>query len=158
MNELLFWLEELTFWHWMVLGVALVIIELLMPGIWFLWLGLGALTTGLIVLFSAEMTWEYQIVIFCGFSVASIIVGRLVVRHGKQSEDHPMLNRRAQKYVGQVFTLTEATENGNGRVRIGDSVWRVRLVAATQELPADTKVRVTGVDGATLQVEQLETD
>jgi len=41
MNELLPWLQTLTFWHWMVLGVALVIVELLLPGIWFLWLGLA---------------------------------------------------------------------------------------------------------------------
>ena len=46
MNELLPWLQDLTFWHWMVLGVILVIIELIVPGIWFLWLGLGALGEG----------------------------------------------------------------------------------------------------------------
>lgn len=153
MDELLPWLQALTFWHWMVLGVALIIIEILVPGIFFLWLGIGGLATGLVILFADQLTWQYQLSLFGAFSVASIFVGRLVARRGKQSEDHPLLNRRAQRYVGQVFALIEATEQGFGRVKIGDSIWRVQLGTGGTELPVGTSVRVIGCDGATLQVE-----
>lgn len=153
MTSLLPWLETLTFWHWMVLGVVLVVLELLLPGIWFLWLGLGALTTGLIVLVASDLSWQIQSVIFCALSVVSIVVGRLVMRTAGAPEDHPTLNRRAEQYVGQVYVLEEATERGHGRVRIGDSVWRVKLTDPTAELGAGEKVTVTGVDGATLEVE-----
>jgi membrane protein implicated in regulation of membrane protease activity len=152
MDNLIPWLQGLTFWHWMVLGVALVIVELLMPGIWFLWLGLGALATGLVVLVAEQTTWQYQITIFCALSVASIVIGRLVLRRGKQSEDHPMLNRRAAQYVGQTFVLIERTERGLGRVKIGDSLWRVQLGSPTADLPAGSGVVVMAVDGATLRV------
>lgn len=152
MNTLLPWLETLTFWHWMVLGVVLVVLELLLPGIWFLWLGLGALTTGIIVFFATDLSWQIQSVIFCALSVISVIIGRLVVRN-KSPEDHPNLNRRAEQYVGQVYVLEEATERGHGRVRIGDSLWRVQLADPTSELAAGDTVSVTGIDGATLQVE-----
>ena len=156
MDELLPWLQQLTFWHWMVLATVLIVIELLAPGIWFLWLGIGGLATGLVVLFADQMIWQYQISLFCAFSVASIFVGRLVMRRSKDSDDHPLLNQRARRYVGQVFALIETSEQGFSRVKIGDSVWRVRLAAST-ELPAGSSVRVTGVDGATLQVERAET-
>ena len=153
MDSILPWLETLTFWHWMVLGVLLVVLELLLPGIWFLWLGLGALTTGLIVLVASDLSWQIQSVIFCALSVISIVIGRLVMKNVKPSEDHPTLNRRAEQYVGQTYVLEEPTEHGLGNVRIGDSIWRVRLGDQGNDLVAGDKVTVTGVDGATLKVE-----
>ena len=158
MNEFFLWLESLTFWHWMVLGAVLVIVELLAPGVWFLWLGLGAMATGTVVLFADQISWQYQLVLFGGLSIVSVIIGRLVMRRGQPAADHPMLNRRAQQYVGQVFTLLEPTENGHGRVRVGDSVWRVSLSSPDEELPAGTRVTVTDVDGATLKVEPVGSD
>jgi membrane protein implicated in regulation of membrane protease activity len=156
MDELLPWLQQLTFWHWMVLGVALIVIELLLPGIWFLWLGIGGLATGLVILFADQMSWQYQIAIFCAFSVASIFIGRQVMRRARGSEDDPLLNRRAQRYVGQVFSLTEASEQGFSRVKIGDSIWRVRLSTVGVESAMAASVRVTGSNGATLLVEPVE--
>jgi membrane protein implicated in regulation of membrane protease activity len=152
MDGLLPWLETLTFWHWMVLGVILVVLEILLPGIWFLWLGLGALTTGLIVLIISDLSWQVQSVVFCALSVISVIVGRLIMR-SRTPEDHPTLNKRAAQYIGKVYILEDSTQRGHGRVRIGDSIWHVQLVDPATELAAGDKVTVTGVDGATLQVE-----
>lgn len=152
MDSILLWLDTLTFWHWMVLGAVLIVIELLAPGIWFLWLGIGAIATGLVVLIMNELSWQLQSVIFSGFSVISVIAGRMIMRQGKQSEDHPMLNRRVEQYVGKVFVLENDSNLGYGEVRIGDSVWRVQLNDPAIHLSAGTKVIVTGVDGATLKV------
>lgn len=153
MDMILQWLDTLTFWHWMVLGGVLIVIELLAPGIWFLWLGIGAIATGLVVLFAFELTWQIQAVIFSGFSVVSIIIGRMIMRQVKQSEDHPMLNRRVAQYVGKTYVLENDTRLGYGDVRIGDSVWRVQLTDPSVQLSAGAKVIVTGVDGATLRVD-----
>lgn len=153
MDDLLQWLDALTFWHWMVLGAVLIVIELLAPGIWFLWLGIGAIATGLVVLFVAELTWQIHAVIFSGFSVVSVILGRMIMRQSKQAADHPMLNRRADQYLGKTFVLENDTRRGRGDVRIGDSIWRVQLSDTSVEFTAGTKVIVTGVDGATLLVE-----
>lgn len=156
MENFLPWLGTLTFWHWMVLGIVLIVFELLVPGVWFLWLGIGGLATGLVVVFADQMTWQYQIAIFSGFSVASIFAGRLVMRRVKNSEDHPLLNQRSQRYVGQVYTLIEASEQGFSRVKIGDSIWRVKRTTAGAELAEGSKVKVTGSDGATLLVEPTD--
>ena len=152
MDNILQWLETLTFWHWMVLGAVLIVIELLAPGIWVLWLGIGAMATGIVVLFLADFSWQLQAVIFSGFSVVSVIIGRVIMRRGKQSEDHPMLNRRADQYIGQVFILENDTKLGRSDVRIGDSLWRVQLSDRSAELSAGARVSVTGIDGATLIV------
>ncbi len=59
--QLIGWLQELTFWHWLVLGVVMVVLEIIMPGIWFLWLGLGALITGTLVFVLPDLAWQIQI-------------------------------------------------------------------------------------------------
>jgi hypothetical protein len=51
-----------------------------------------------------------------------------------------------------VFDLVEPIENGVGKVRIGDGVWKVSGPA----LAAGTVVRITGVDGAVLTVQKAE--
>jgi hypothetical protein len=147
------WLQELTFWHWMVLGTVLVILELILPGVWFLWLGLGAITTGLIVFLTDSLVWELQLVIFGAFSVIGIIIGRLIMQRKKAPTDHPNLNRRGDQYIGKVFILENASENGSARVKIGDTSWAVRLQPAGQELQEGARVSVIGLDGATLNVE-----
>jgi membrane protein implicated in regulation of membrane protease activity len=155
MDSILLWLDDLTFWHWMVLGAVLIVIELLAPGIWFLWLGLGAVATGLLVLFLTDLSWQIQAVIFSGFSIVSVIIGRMIMQQTKQSEDHPMLNRRAAQYMGRTFVLEADTKQGYGDVRIGDSIWRVQLTDPSVELNAGAKVIVSGVDGATLKVDPV---
>ena len=63
--------------------------------------------------------------------------------------DEPLLNRRGEQLIGQVVTLEEATVNGRGRARVGDSLWRV----TGPDLAAGTRVRITGIDHGTLVVE-----
>ena len=150
--QLIEWLQALTFWHWMVLGVAMVVLEIVLPGIWFLWLGLGALITGTIVFFLPDLTWEIQISVFCALSIVSVIIGRMVMSRQSEPSDHPLLNRRGAQYVGKQYTLEDATKNSQGRIRIGDTSWGVQLVPPGDDLTAGATVTVTGVDGATLQV------
>ena len=39
--------------------------------------------------------------------------------------DQPLLNRRGEQLIGRIATLTEPIKDGRGRVRIGDTMWRV---------------------------------
>ena len=41
--------STLLFWHWWVLGLVLVVIEMIAPGFFLLWIGLAAGVTGLIL-------------------------------------------------------------------------------------------------------------
>jgi hypothetical protein len=66
-----------------------------------------------------------------------------------ESERH--LNRRAESYVGRMFTLDGAIVDGRGRFRVDDTVWLVE----GPDLPAGTRVRVTGTDKTLLRVERI---
>jgi len=66
--------------------------------------------------------------------------------------ESPMAPHRAgERYIGQVVTLSEGIQDGSGRVQLGPRKWRLR----GPNLPAGSRVRVTGVDGSTLIVDRL---
>ena len=107
-------LQQVEFWHWWVLGVVLLILEVFAPGAFFLWLALAAGIVGLVVMMIPAMAWEAQLLLFALLSVASFLLGRLWLRRHPIETDLPTLNRRGEQYVGRVFTLEEPVVNGNG--------------------------------------------
>lgn len=141
-------LSPLNHWHWWILATVLGVAELLLPGIFFVWLGVAAAVTGFVAL-AADPSWEAQVLVFAVLAVISAVIGRRIYRRAWPATDHPMLNRRGQQHVGQVLVLDAAIANGSGRVRVGDSTWKV----AGPDCPAGSHVRVVAVEGVTLQVE-----
>lgn len=143
------WLESAVYWHWLVLGVILVILEVFSPGAFFLWMGIAAGAVGLILLASPGLEWEYQILLFAVFSLASIAIWRMILKRHPTQTDEPRLNRRGEQYIGRVFTLQEPVVNGLGKIRVDDSSWKIE----GPDCAEGTKVRVIDVDGVVLKVE-----
>ena len=123
-----------------------------MPGALFLWLGLAGIVTALLLLAVPETGWELRIAAFAVLSVASIFLGRRFVATRMKSMDHPTLNRRAENFIGRTCKLNEATTDGRGRLRIGDTSWAFSVTPAGCELEVGTLVMVHDVDGTTLIV------
>jgi hypothetical protein len=142
--------STLLFWHWWVLALILVILEMVLPGFFLLWIGIAAGITGLLLLLVPATPWQVQFVVFGVLALGSILAARYYIRRNPIESEDRTLNRRGEQYVGRVFTIDEAIINGIGKVRVGDSVWR----AAGPDLPAGERVKVVGVDGTMLKVEK----
>lgn len=145
-------LLEPAYWNWLLVGLVLVIVEALAPGTFFLWLGIAALgVAGVLVVFP-ELDWRFQWTLFPLLSMGTIGAWWLISRRHDQGANAAglLLNRRGLQYVGRVFTLDKPIVNGQGRLRVDDSSWKIQ----GQDCPAATRVRVIGVDGIVLQVEQ----
>ena len=142
-------MDALTYWHWWILGLVLLVLEVFAPGAVFMWMGVGAGIVGVILFFAPDLGWEYQLMIFAIFSVVTIAVWRMYVRKHPTETDKPSLNRRAEQYVGRVFTLSEPIINGIGKIRVDDSTWKIR----GEDCDVNTKVKVVSVDGTVLIVE-----
>ena len=142
-------MDGIEFWHWLSLAGVLVVVEILAPGIFFLWLGIAAALVGVVSWVWPDIHWQIQVLLFAGASVLAVVLSRRIVRAHPIETDRPNLNRRGEEYVGRTFTLDQAIVDGIGRLKVGDTVWR----AAGPELPAGTRVRVIATDGATLRVE-----
>lgn len=150
-SDLIGFLVSLGVWNWLILGVALLAIEIVAPGIFMLWLGLAALMVGVISFFVA-WPWQAQIVAFAVFSLALIPAWRRFTRKTQDASDRPFLNRRTEAMVGQVFTLDQPIVNGSGAVRVGDTLWRV----LGPDCEAGHRVKVVSADGVDLHVKPVQ--
>ncbi len=145
--------DDLAFWHWFALAAVFIVIEIFVPGIAFLWLGIAGLVTGGFLFFFPSMGIEIQGIIFAVVAVITTVAARVLIRRTSGPSDRPGLNQRGHSHVGSVYILVGDTKNGHGKVHIGDTVWSVELSPGAVEIPAGSSVRVVDVKGATLVVE-----
>ncbi len=149
MDELL---RNLAPWHWALLGIVLVILEILAPGIYLLWLGIAAgLVSALLWLFP-ELGWQAQFIAFAILSIASVALGRAWLARNPSPTDEPTLNRRGEQYIGRVVTLEEPIVNGRGKIRLDDTTWKIE----GPDCEAGSRVRISGTEGVVLRVEKAE--
>lgn len=144
------WLTTHSGWLWAILGLLLIGGEMLAPGVFLIWLGLAALITGAIAGI-AGLGWQAAGIVFAILAVACVAAGRMLTRRRSEEPDAATgLNDRGRQLIGKVFRLEATMTGGEGRIRVGDSSWRV----IGPELLAGSEVKVVRVDGATLVVEK----
>ena len=134
---------------WAALTLVLFAAEAMAPGAFMLWLGFASTAVLLAVLVFPGIPLLVQVIAFVVLSFVSIQVYRRWFRSREPQSDRPALNRRTAALVGQVVPLQEPIVAGRGRVQIADAYWTV----LGPDLPAGTRVRVTGAEGMQLQVE-----
>jgi inner membrane protein len=142
------WIVSLGSWNWFILAALLLLIEILAPGMFMLWLGLSAILVG-IISSAVVWSWQAQLIAFAVFAIAAVPAWRHFARKVEKPADSPFLNRRAEGYVGREFTLDKPIVGGVGTIRIDDTVWRVTGADA----PAGSRVRIARAEGAALMVE-----
>mgnify|MGYP005651508827 CR=1 FL=1 len=144
--------DELLYWHWWVIAVVLIILELTVSGaFFFLWLGAAAVVVGLLALIPG-VTWEAQLLAFATLAVVSVFMWR-IYKPKKLESEHPMLNKRGHQYIGRKFTLDAPIVNGVGKLIVADTTWKINGT----DMPEGTQVTVTSVDGTALHVEKAAT-
>ena len=142
--------EQIESWYWLIAGVVMIILEILLPSAYFLWMGVSAIVVGLLLLFALPgMPLLIQVIIFGVLSMVSLVLYKLYKKANPIEKDMPKLNRRGEQYVGRVFTLDEAIINGVGKVKVDDSSWKVRGT----DMPAGMKVKVLSIDSTVFYVE-----
>ena len=133
---------------WGCIALGLIAIEVMAPGAFMLWLGIAAGIVAVLVLLFPEMPHLWQAVAFVAISLALIPAYRHFFRAADAATDQPLLNRRADQFIGQSYLLHSAIVRGVGRIQVGDALWTVN----GPDLPAGARVRVTGADAMTLSV------
>lgn len=138
-------------WIWLIAGVLLAIAELVVPGIFLIWLGAAALVTGLVAL-GASLSLPAEFGCFALLAAVSVLAGRSVMARMPILSDDPLLNERTARMIGRKVIVAEAIVGGEGRVRVGDGIWP----ATGPDSPAGATVEVVAADGARLIVATLE--
>jgi inner membrane protein len=147
MNE---WLSHLDWhWWWVGAGALLGILEILLPGIFLIWIAIAAWVTAVIVAAAPPMALAWQLVIFVVLAFVTVFAGRQYYARNPVESADPLLNTRAARLIGQVVTVESAIENNKGRVRVGDGMWN----ASGPDAPAGASVRIVAAEGTCLTVE-----
>jgi inner membrane protein len=134
---------------WWLLALVLTGAELLAPGYFMIWIGAAAAAVGVVLMVLPELSFLAQSVLFVLLAlVCCYSYWRFVRRVAGERSDQPLLNRRAEQYIGRRFVLETAIVNGHGKARVGDSLWLVE----GPELAVGTPIEVVAVDGTTLKV------
>lgn len=143
---------QIEFWHWLIFGFLLMALEVFAPAMVVMWFGFGAIVAGGVLWLVPSLAFGWQIIIFGVVSLISVFGWRKsrFFREENIPSDTPDLNNRLHSHIGKEYVLREAIIDGRGSMRVGDTAWRVR----GPELPAGTRVRVTGVDGVIFTVEK----
>jgi inner membrane protein len=137
------------FWFWIILGLSLIGLELLSPGLFLIWLGLAALVTG-VMDGMLNLSWQSAGIVFAILSVACVLLGRRLNSDPQQKDaSAPALNQRGQSLIGQSFILDQPIVRGEGQIKVGDSVWRI----TGPDTEEGATIRVTGLEGAVLKVD-----
>lgn len=136
-------------WWWIGGGLILAALEMVVPGVYLVWLALAAIVTGVLALVGSPLI--LQIVSFVFLSLIFAYSARRMLRDKPIESSDPLMNNRAGRLIGQTAVVTQAIDGGEGRVRVADGEW----LASGPDCPAGTRVRIAGANGACLSVEAL---
>ena len=146
---------ELAWWHWMVIGLGLGLLELFVASFFVIWFGLGALLVGVAMLAIPDMAFSAQILLWTAASVAMTVLWFKVLR----KDAGKTRSGQADEALGEIGVLVRAVEplgieSARGEVRfqkpvMGSDVWPC---LADEAIAAGERVRVLAVDGQILKV------
>lgn len=134
-------------WWWLLAAALLGIFEIFAPGIFLVWIAAAAAITGVVAAI-LPIALPFQLAIFGLLALAAVYSGRRYYERNPVESADPLLNDRTARLIGQSVTVVTAIESGEGRVKIGDSVWAAR----GPDAPAGARMIVTGAEGTCLRV------
>ncbi len=143
--------QQLQFWHWLTLGLVLLLAELVTGSTYLLWPGVAAWITGLAAMLLG-VPWAAQLIIFALASIALLLIARPLVKNRLLIGPDTDLNEPGRQLAGAMGVAAQAFQRGQGRVRLGDSEW---LAVSEEAIETGDSVKVVGVDGTTLQVRRV---
>ena len=150
-------LDGLTVWHRLGLGIILLAIEVAVGTFDLLWVSVGAFLTALFALAVPLPAGggQGQMIFFGIAAIAFVTSGRTLFKGlRRQQTSHPNLNDRLANMVGQQGEAATVFVDRRGKVKVGDTVWLAAQADATVITLGDAIV-VTGSEGSVLTVRPI---
>ncbi|MEX0299068.1 MAG: NfeD family protein, partial [Kordiimonas sp.] len=117
------WMLEEAHWLWWSAGVLLLAGEMIIPGVYLLWIGMAAALTGVAAWLMPGLDFEGHGLIFAVLAALSVFIGHRYFYSKRAEEPESTVNTRGNRHVGKVYIVAEPIKNGRGHVTVGDSRW-----------------------------------
>ena len=92
---------KIVFWYWWALAAVLLVFEMMLPGVVFLFLSIGALASGAVLLIVSDLSLELQLVVFAIVSVASAVLLRPALRRLQGGRADRRQSQRPRRQPGR---------------------------------------------------------
>jgi len=138
-----------SFELWLLIAFVLTIAEIVAPGTFLFFFGMGALAGGLATFATTDL--RLQVLVFVVVSGLAVLFGRALYRRILSRHDDASGIGRGP--VGEHGVVTDPIVDGRGKVRVRDTVW----LAAGPDLSSGATVIVRRRDGTLLHVVPLGT-
>lgn len=133
-----------------VIGLICLILEMVLPAMFFLNLAFAGFTTAVIALYITD--WIALTVIFVVLSL--IFIGLLRPMFLKNRENKLKETGMEGKYIGKIVKVIEPITKYSGAITIYDERWNART-NSDEEIPVDSEVKIVSYDGLILNVEKI---
>ncbi|MCL2162544.1 MAG: NfeD family protein [Betaproteobacteria bacterium] len=142
----------MEWWHWIVGGIVLVLLELVIPSFFVLWFGLGALIVGLLLLVAPGFPLAGQILLW---AITSVAMTALWFRVFSRIRNKTRIGTASGDIIGEIGLLVaEAAPFQRGKVRFQRPVLGAEEWPCTSdtEISIGTRVKLVSVEGSFLKV------
>lgn len=131
-------------------GLAFLILEMVVPSMFFLNLAFAGFITAIIALFIKS--WIVLTFIFVILSILAILLLRPILI--KQKEAKEKETGMEGKYIGQIVKVIEPITKYSGAITIYDERWEAR-VESDETIPAGSEVKIIKNESLVLTVEKI---
>lgn len=113
------WVFESS-WYWLIAAALLLLLEIVVPGIFLMWLGLGAAAVGLflVVFPNAALAWQLIALVCC---ISAAVIAGLKWQKKIIAQQPQDINQGLAGYIGRTVLTSINFQHGRGRIRMDDS-------------------------------------
>ena len=133
-----------------IAGLIFIILEMVVPSMFFLNLAVAAIVTALAAVWIAS--WTVLIIIFTVLSIVSILFLRpLLIKNKKDKESQTGME---SKYIGKIVKVIEPITKFSGAITVYDERWEAR-VDSDETIPVGSEVKIVKNESLVLTVEKI---
>jgi|GEM_PF-2237533 len=142
---------------WLVAGVALIALEIMVPGTFFFFaLGIAALLVAIFVALGWVLSWQGALGSFCVFSIASVFPLRILANKIRQKQVTPSGVDALKGEEAVVINFVGNPNSPSGYlIEVNREHWSAKPKTYGEHLKTGDPVRVIAVEGVHLIVEKL---
>jgi membrane protein implicated in regulation of membrane protease activity len=146
-------IEQYMWIIWLVLFVAMLIIEAVGPALVSIWFALGAVIA-LILSFIPEVAWWIEVIVFVVISIATLLALRPILKRYIKRNNY---NTNIDSFTGKRgYVIEDIIYLRPGAVKIGDVSWTAIPVNKDEKIVENEIIEVVAVNGNKLIVKKVE--
>lgn len=148
---------KILYWHWLVFGMLLMLMELAIPSFTIFWFGLGGLVVGVLLLLFSDLPVAWQIFLWVISSTGFVLFWFKVLKPKMKDETMAGISREAVLgETAMVIRKPDGERRGELRFAVpvlGSETWNF---ICSDDVDVGDRVVIRDVSGNTMMVEAMK--